>query len=584
MYSALAALVLAGTARAQSLDLLDAGIVLPLGDPGSLHEHNVGSPSVIYDPDAAQFVMFFEYRGAWGDPPRCADSSGTTWGIGRATSPDGLTWDVDPDPVLEPEIGSFFECAAVHPHLVYEGPGQWHLWFKAFQEAGKVCDGTDDPAWGCRNVTGVGYASSTDSITWTVQDDPVLDVAAYDPTPEDFGWPRVVQVSGTWLMLMNYGNNGVTLATASHPAGPWSWEGMAGNTTLPIGEPPWMEDELIVADVTCNDESEPAMLDLFFGGHDRADDDFWGVPLSRSLGYAQGVNLDDWSVQESPVRDWSQDDILDNTAWRSWTALPLGHEHWIVYYQRMVDGGNQVGLATTQDPESWDLSSIRGDFCTFDGLPPQTEPDEYELLNGVTLVSEPSVLANDVDPERNPITAALVAEPAAGSVTLEADGSFVYTAPVGFVGEDTFTYTASDASSSSAPTLVTIEVEGGEAVPVAVPDAYQGRKNRRLFVPGGRGLLANDDWAGHPRYLDQWWKRWYWRARAIVVEPPRHGRLNLDSDGSFSYTPDRGFAGEDTFTYRLESRGQTSAPATVTIDVKEWRRFGSLRWNKWGVR
>ena len=51
-----------------------------------------------------------------------------------------------------------------------------------------------------------------------------------------------------------------------------------------------------------------------------------------------------------------------------------------------------------------------------------------------------------------------------GSLTLNADGSFVYTPNAGFCGTDSFTYTATDGHATSAPATVTITVY---SVPVA---------------------------------------------------------------------------------------------------------------------
>jgi choice-of-anchor A domain-containing protein/uncharacterized repeat protein (TIGR01451 family) len=56
---------------------------------------------------------------------------------------------------------------------------------------------------------------------------------------------------------------------------------------------------------------------------------------------------------------------------------------------------------------------------------------------------------------------------------------------------------------------------------------------------------------------------------AAVVAKPGHGSLSLATDGSFTYTPANGFAGTDTFTYKLTAGGVTSGTATVTITVEK---------------
>ena len=50
------------------------------------------------------------------------------------------------------------------------------------------------------------------------------------------------------------------------------------------------------------------------------------------------------------------------------------------------------------------------------------------------------VLANDSNPDGNPLTAVLASNPAYGSVTLNPDGSFSYVPSDGFYGVDSFTY------------------------------------------------------------------------------------------------------------------------------------------------
>ena len=59
------------------------------------------------------------------------------------------------------------------------------------------------------------------------------------------------------------------------------------------------------------------------------------------------------------------------------------------------------------------------------------------------------VLANDIDPDGDPLTASLVAGPENGTLTFNDDGSFVFTPDAGFVGIDRFTYEVSDGEFSS---------------------------------------------------------------------------------------------------------------------------------------
>jgi hypothetical protein len=90
---------------------------------------------------------------------------------------------------------------------------------------------------------------------------------------------------------------------------------------------------------------------------------------------------------------------------------------------------------------------------------PTAADNAFSLVATPSLaVAAPGVLAGDADPDGDPLTAVLVAGPASGSLTLNADGSFTYTPNTGFVGTDTFQYRASDGSLDSGAATVRIDV------------------------------------------------------------------------------------------------------------------------------
>jgi len=75
--------------------------------------------------------------------------------------------------------------------------------------------------------------------------------------------------------------------------------------------------------------------------------------------------------------------------------------------------------------------------------PPTSTNDSYSGTDGTPLlVAAPGVLANDTSNGGGAMTAAVVANPGNGTLTLGSDGAFVYTPTTGFVGTDTFTYRA----------------------------------------------------------------------------------------------------------------------------------------------
>ena len=84
---------------------------------------------------------------------------------------------------------------------------------------------------------------------------------------------------------------------------------------------------------------------------------------------------------------------------------------------------------------------------------PVAVADAYLVALDVPLVVAPAsgVLVNDSDVENDPLEAQLVDNVEHGTLTLNSDGSFLYTPNLGFEGVDTFTYQAFDGLAASVP-------------------------------------------------------------------------------------------------------------------------------------
>ena len=54
---------------------------------------------------------------------------------------------------------------------------------------------------------------------------------------------------------------------------------------------------------------------------------------------------------------------------------------------------------------------------------------------------------------------------------------------------------------------------------------------------------------------------------AILVAAPAHGMLILDANGSFTYPPEAGYLGTDSFTYKVNDGVADSGTATVSLTV-----------------
>ncbi|WP_171212779.1 Ig-like domain-containing protein [Ruegeria sp. HKCCA5426] len=88
--------------------------------------------------------------------------------------------------------------------------------------------------------------------------------------------------------------------------------------------------------------------------------------------------------------------------------------------------------------------------------------DTFMAAEGETLESSASILDNDSDGDGDTLTITQYDAVSTnnGSVVVNADGTFSYTAAMGFTGTDAFSYTVEDGHGGSSSAVVTIEVEG----------------------------------------------------------------------------------------------------------------------------
>ena len=225
-------------------------------------------------------------------------------------------------------------------------------------------------------------------------------------------------------------------------------------------------------------------------------------------------------------------------------------------YAVAISGGRIAAGAPDDDIPRRDNSSLtnpeQGSVSVF-GLLAAVD-DHYSVDQGTTLAIAPAgVLTNDGNPAGATLIAQLVTGPAHGTLTLRTDGSFTYVPGQEFSGADSFTYRSNDGTSASNIATVTITVRPR---PVANPDAYSTNQDIALQVAATDGVLANDV-SGSGGSLT-----------AVRGTGPQHGTLNLNSDGSFGYTPAAGYSGPDSFTYTAREGTNDSVPATVSITVK----------------
>lgn len=177
------------------------------------------------------------------------------------------------------------------------------------------------------------------------------------------------------------------------------------------------------------------------------------------------------------------------------------------------------------------------------------------------------VLSNDIGDGVSTLTAEFPTPPANGTiatspvgsgfVTLNADGSFVFSPAAGFTGAAGFNYVArlGAAGPISASTAVTINVTAATATPslTASNDTYFLSANT-IFTVSAPGVLINDTASSGT-------------LNAQLISAASIGTVALATDGSFTYTPPTGFTGIATFSYAAVQGSLQSNTATVTLNI-----------------
>ena len=177
---------------------------------------------------------------------------------------------------------------------------------------------------------------------------------------------------------------------------------------------------------------------------------------------------------------------------------------------------------------------------------------EYHSL----VIKAPGLLDNAGDPGGGPLFVNSYTQPSNGQVYVDPDGYFFYSPASGFWGTDSFTYTVSDGYNVSAPATVTITVYSQPEVGWHYYDVTEGYT---LNISTDDGLLYGGEGGA-------------WDAEGLpltptVYTPPADGTLQLNADGSFSYTPNPGFWGPDSFSYTVTDGYATSEPVEVDLYV-----------------
>ncbi len=187
--------------------------------------------------------------------------------------------------------------------------------------------------------------------------------------------------------------------------------------------------------------------------------------------------------------------------------------------------------------------------------PPRAIDDAFTTLEDQVLETmAPGLLANDVDPEGDPVTVTVVSAPARGTLVLAPNGSFTYTPNPNAHGSDVFTYELRDVNGGTDTGSVALSLTPVNDAPTAAGENHATAEDTPVSIVAP-GILGNDaDLDGDVLI-------------PIVSTPPTRGIVVVQPDGGFTYTPYADANGVDGFTYSVSDGQGGTATAAVGITV-----------------
>jgi hypothetical protein len=255
-------------------------------------------------------------------------------------------------------------------------------------------------------------------------------------------------------------------------------------------------------------------------------------------------------------------------------ALPtIANSDWQLASGVMLNG-NVVGQGSTTDTSDATtglaLGNVRSQITV--GAPISADPPPFTLpqepLNSLPqavgdiftaaedtaiVLSVADLLTNDTDDDGDALQLTGVGHAIGGTVSLQPDGTILFTPDLDFFGTASFTYTVSDGQGGVSTATATIEVANTADAPVAANDVVQTQEDTSLVLDP-MAVLKNDiDVDGTIPTL-------------TAVYDAVGGTVALVG-GKVVFTPDADFSGMASFSYKVEDPTGLTSTASVTVAV-----------------
>jgi len=158
-----------------------------------------------------------------------------------------------------------------------------------------------------------------------------------------------------------------------------------------------------------------------------------------------------------------------------------------------------------------------------------------------------AVSGNDVDGDALTFTKAT--DPAHGTAVVNPDGTYTYTPDTDYNGPDSFTISISDGNGGNITVTVNITVIPVNDLPTGAGDTKATNENTSVS-----GAVTGSDVDGDALTFTK-------------ATDPAHGTAIVNADGTYTYTPNTGYSGPDSFTITISDGNGGTTTVTVYITV-----------------
>ncbi|NHQ88221.1 retention module-containing protein, partial [Iodobacter sp. HSC-16F04] len=215
------------------------------------------------------------------------------------------------------------------------------------------------------------------------------------------------------------------------------------------------------------------------------------------------------------------------------------------------NGNDQITYTITDANGTSSTATVAVTVTPVNDLPQPTDSNGNPLTVPVQIsTKEDTPIAGKVsatDPDGDTLTFTPKDQPTHGTVTVNPDGSYIYTPAPDYNGKDSFTVTVNDGKGGTAIITVNVTVDPVNDAPVGTNQAITTPEDTPIT-----GKLVATDKDGDPLTF-------------TAKDQPAHGTVTVKPDGSYEYTPAPDYNGQDSFTVTVsDGKGGT---AVITVDV-----------------